>query len=76
VSLTLSKVIKHLRCYSDKPGKIIVEAVAEVVQFSTFWEVADIRRLSMKKIKVTTALQVQEIRAGLDNEKQGRHNCD
>jgi hypothetical protein len=45
----------------DQPGKIIVEAVAEVVQFSTFREVADIRPLSMKKTKVTTALQDQEI---------------
>jgi hypothetical protein len=30
----------------------------------------------MKKTKVTTALQDQEIWAGLDNEKQGGHNCD
>jgi hypothetical protein len=58
-----------------QPRKIAAEAVVEVVQSRTFREVAGIRPPSMKKTRVTTALQVQEIRAGLNNEKQGGHNC-
>jgi hypothetical protein len=53
----------------DQPRKTASEAVAEVVQSRTFWEVAGIRPPSMKKTRVTTALQVQEIRARLNNEK-------
>ena len=59
----------------DQPRKTAAEAVAEIVQSRTFREVAGIRPPSMKKTRVTTALQVQEIRAGLNNEKQGGHNC-
>jgi hypothetical protein len=40
----------------DQLGKTDVEAVAEVVQSRTFWEVVGIRSLSMKKTRVTTAL--------------------
>jgi hypothetical protein len=58
----------------DQPRKTTAEAAVEVVQSRTFREVAGIRQPSMKKIRVTTA-QVQEIRAGLNNEKQGGHNC-
>jgi len=54
----------------DQPAKTAAEAVAEVVQSRTFREVAGIC-LPSKKRTVATALQVQEIRAGLDNEKQG-----
>jgi hypothetical protein len=42
----------------DQPRKIVVEAVAEVIQSRTFWEAAGIRPPSMKKTMVTTALQV------------------
>ena len=59
----------------DQPRKTAAEAVAEVVQSRTFREVAGIRSPSMKKTRVTTVLQVQEIRAGLNNEKLGGHNC-
>ena len=59
----------------DQQGETTAEAVAEVIQSRTFREVAGIRPPSMKKTRVTTALQVQEIRAGLNNEKQGGHNC-
>ena len=45
--------------------------MAEVVRSRTFREVAGIRPPSKKRTRVATALQVQEIRAGLDNEKQG-----
>jgi hypothetical protein len=55
----------------DQPRKTIAEAVAEVVQSRNFWEVAGIWPPSMRKTRVTTALHVQEIRAGLNNEKQG-----
>jgi hypothetical protein len=55
----------------DQPRKIAAAAVAEGVQSRTFQEVAGIHPHSMKKTRVTTALQVQEIRAGLNNEKQG-----
>jgi hypothetical protein len=58
-----------------QPRKTAAEAVAEVVQSRTFREVAGIRPPSMKKSRVTTALQVREIRAGLNNEKQRGHNC-
>jgi hypothetical protein len=55
----------------DQLGKTIVEAVTELVKSRTFREVARIGPPSMKKTRVTTALQVQEIRPELDNEKQG-----
>jgi hypothetical protein len=54
----------------DQPRKTDVEVVTEV-STRTFREVVGIRPPSMKKTRVTTALQVQEIRAGLNNEKQG-----
>jgi hypothetical protein len=54
----------------SQPRKNVVEVMAEVVQFRTFREVAGIHPPSMKKTRVTTALQVQETRAGLNNEKQ------
>ena len=58
----------------DQPRKTTAEAVAEVVQYRTFREVAGIRPPSMKKTRVTTALQVQDLRVGVNNEKQGGHN--
>ena len=58
----------------DQPRETVAEAVAEVVQSRTFREVAGIRPPSMKETRVTTTLQIQEIQAGLNNEKQGGHN--
>jgi hypothetical protein len=53
----------------NQQTKTAAEAMEEVVQYRTIREVARIRPPSMKKTKVTTALEVQEIRAGLNNEK-------
>jgi hypothetical protein len=53
----------------DQLRKTTAEAVAKVVQSRTFREVAGICPPSMKNTRVTTALQVQEIREGHKNEK-------
>jgi hypothetical protein len=42
----------------DQPKKIAAEAVAEIIKSRTFGEVPGIRPPSMKKTRVTTALQV------------------
>jgi hypothetical protein len=54
----MEQVVAEPQC--DQPRKTVAEAVAEVVQSRTFGEVAGIRPLSIKKTRVTTALQVQD----------------
>jgi hypothetical protein len=55
----------------DQPRNTAVEGVAEVVQSRTFWEVAGIRPPSMKKTRITTALQVQKYELDLRMRSKG-----
>jgi hypothetical protein len=52
----------------NQPRRTAAEVVAKVVESRTFREVASIRPPSITR--ATTALQVNKIRAGLNNEKQ------
>uniref|UniRef100_K4A338 Uncharacterized protein n=1 Tax=Setaria italica TaxID=4555 RepID=K4A338_SETIT len=55
----------------DDQPKTVAEAVAEVVQSRIFRKVAGIHPPSKKRTRVGTVLQVEEIQADLESEKQG-----
>ncbi|XP_072147913.1 uncharacterized protein [Setaria viridis] len=60
----------HHQPRDDQP-KTVAEAVAKVVQSRIFRKVAGIHPPSKKRTRVGTALQVEEIQADLESEKQG-----
>nr|TKW27241.1 hypothetical protein SEVIR_3G244900v2 [Setaria viridis] len=70
VEATTARMEQIVTQPGDDQPKTAAEAVAEVVQSRTFWEVAGIHSPSKKRTRVGTALQVEETQADLESEKQ------